>query len=127
MTARTEIPVAAPGYPAVSFSIGVKAERDVVKIAPRGELDLVTTGQLKRELERVIDAGPSRIVIDLRGVEFLDSTALHILLDAHTQAQHDDWALTIIPGPRPVQRIFEVTRTIDRLPFATANGPAACL
>jgi len=64
-------------------------------------------------------------VIDLRGVEFLDSTGLHALLTARAQAQQDDWEQTIIPGPRTVQRIFEITCTIDRLPFAAGNGRAA--
>ncbi len=67
----------------------------------------------------------SRIVIDLRDVDFPDSTGLHARLDAHAQAQQENWELTIIPGPRAVRRIFEITSTIDRLPFATANGRAA--
>ena len=64
-------------------------------------------------------------MIDLRGVEFLDSTGLHALLTAHAQAQQDNWEQTIIPGPRTVQRSFEITCTIDRLPFAAGNGRAA--
>lgn len=124
MTARSETPIGAPADPRVPFQIAVEAERNGMTITPRGELDLATTGRLQRELEHVIDAGPGRIVIDLRGVEFLDSTALHALLSAHAQAQHDNRELTIIPGPRAVQRIFEITGTIDRLPFATANGRA---
>ena len=125
MTARSEIPTGAPAYPPVPFQIAVEAQRDTVTIAPKGELDLATIGQLQRELGRLIDAPPTRIVIDLRGVEFLDSTGLHALLTAHAQAHQDNWELTIIPGPRAVQRIFELTGTIDRLPFATANGRAA--
>lgn len=125
MTARSEISIGAPAYAPVPLSLAIEAQPDAVKIAPRGDLDLATVGQLQRELERVIDARPPRIVIDLRGVEFMDSTGLHALLNAHTQAQQDNWELTIIPGSRAVQRIFEITATIDRLPFATANGRTA--
>ena len=125
MTARSEIPIGPPAYPPVPFQIAVEAQRDTVTIAPRGELDLATVGQLQRELGRLIDTGPARVVIDLRGVEFLDSTGLHALLAAHARAQRDNWELTIFPGPRAVQRIFEITCTIDRLPFATTNGRAA--
>jgi anti-sigma B factor antagonist len=126
MTARS-MPIGAPAYAPMPFQIAVEAQRDTVTIAPRGELDLATIGQLQRELGRWIDAPPARIVIDLRGVEFLDSTGLHALLNAHAQAQQDNWELTLIPGPRAVQRIFEITCTIDRLPFAAANGRAATL
>lgn len=123
MTARSEILIGAP-TPPPPFSIAIEAQRDAVRIAPSGELDLATVGQLQRELARAIDAGPARIVIDLCGVEFLDCSGLRTLLDAH--AEHDNWELTIIPGPRAVQRMFEITGTIDRLTFATTNGrPAA--
>lgn len=125
MTARSEIPIGPPTPPPVQFVIVVEAQGETVTMAPKGEVDLATVSQLQRELGRLIDAGPGRIVIDLRGVEFLDSTGLHALLTANAQAQHDNWELTIIPGPRAVQRIFELTGTIDRLPFATANGSAA--
>ena len=106
------------------FSIAVEAERGAVTLAPRGELDIFTIDQLQRALERLVDAPTARIVIDLRGLEFLDSTGLHLLVSTHAQAQQDNWDLTIVPGPRAVHRIFEITRTIDQLPFA-ANGHAA--
>jgi hypothetical protein len=48
-----------------------------------------------------------------------------LTLTAHAQAQQDNWELTIITGPRTVQRIFEITCTIDRLPFAAGNARAA--
>jgi anti-sigma B factor antagonist len=121
MTGRSELPIGAPVVLPMPFSITVEPRRDAVKIAPIGELDLATVGQLQSELGGLIDAGFARVVIDLRGVEFLDSSALHALLTAQAQARHDNWELTIIPGPRAVQRIFEITGTINRLPFATAD------
>ncbi|MGZ4247481.1 MAG: STAS domain-containing protein [Solirubrobacteraceae bacterium] len=91
-----------------------------MQIAPRGELDLVTVGRLQRELGQLIDAGFARIVIDLRDLEFMDSTGLHALITAHGRAKQENWELTLIPGPRQVQHIFAITGTIDLLPF-TAN------
>lgn len=106
------------------FTIAVETQSDAAQIAPRGELDLATVEQLRRELGRLTAAGLARIVIDLRGVEFLDSTALHALVTAHSQAQRDGWELAIIQGPRKVQRLFEITSTLDLLPF-TGNGSEA--
>ena len=125
MTDRSEIRITEATIPSLAFSIAVEPRRDAVVIAPTGELDLATAGELERKLAEPIDAGVARIMIDLRGVEFLDCAGLHALLTAHAQAQRDNWELRIIPGPRAVQRIFEVTGTIDLLPFTTANGRAA--
>ena len=125
MADQSESPVDAPVLRPLPFSIAVEARRDAVKIAPRGELDLATIGQLQHALKRLIDTRPARIVIDLRNVEFLDFTGRQTLLTAHAQAQHDNWELTIIPGPPAVQRRFEISCTIDRLPFTTDNGRAA--
>jgi anti-sigma B factor antagonist len=124
MTDRSETPLSAPAAAPTAFSIAVEPQRDAVQIAPRGELDLATVEQLQSPLRELIDGGVARIVIDLRGVEFLDSTGLHALMNAHAQAQRDGWELAIIPGSRTVQRIFEITCTLDRLPF-TANGRPA--
>ncbi len=110
-----------PFEPASAFSIAVERGPDHVRIAPRGELDLANVGRLERELAELIAANFTRITIDLRAVEFLDSSGLHALLTAHAEAQRDHWELSIIPGPPVVQRLFELTSTIDLLPF-TAEG-----
>ena len=106
------------------FSIAVESRPDAVQIAPKGEVDLATVEQVQRQIGQAIAAGTPRIVIDLRGVEFLDSTGLHMLMAANAQAQDEQRELSIIPGTRTVQRIFEITGLIDLLPFATPNGSA---
>jgi anti-sigma B factor antagonist len=105
-----------------SRSVDVQPQRETVEIIPAGELDLATVGHLQSELEKMIEVGFDRIVIDLRPVEFLDSTGLHALLSAQARAEREGWQLAVIPGQRAVQRIFEVTGAIDRLPFIAANG-----
>jgi anti-sigma B factor antagonist len=121
MTDQSNLPIDTPACPPPAFSITIKPRRDAVQVAPTGELDLATVEQLQHNLDELINAGYTRIVIDLRGVEFLDSTALHALIAAHTRAQQDGWTLEIIPATPAVQRIFELTSTLDRLPF-TGNG-----
>jgi anti-sigma B factor antagonist len=122
MRDQSSLPIDPPAVPPPTFSITIKPRCDAVQLAPKGELDLATVEQLQRELDEVIDAGLPRIVIDLRGVEFLDSTALHALIAAHTRAQQDGWTLEIIPATPAVQRLFELTSTLERLPFTDDNG-----
>ena len=76
-----------------------------------GELDLESAPVLEREVIRLRADGHDRIVVDLHGVEFIDSTGLRVLLGLQRAAQRDGRSLSLVPGPRPVQRIFELTAT----------------
>ena len=122
MTDGLKAPIPAPAGPPIGFSILSAPQGKSVQISPAGELDLANIGKLQNELEKLIEGGFARIVIDLRRVEFLDSTALHALLSAHARAHRERWELAIIPGPRAVQRTFDITGTTDRLPFIADNG-----
>jgi anti-sigma B factor antagonist len=107
----------------IDFWIDVEPQRDTVRLIPAGELDIATVGQLQSELDDLIEAGLGQIVIDLRGVEFIDSTGLHLLVEAHERANHEAWQLAIVPGRHDVQQLFEITGTIEQLPFTpNANG-----
>jgi anti-sigma B factor antagonist len=99
------------------FRIDVEQRSDSVRVAPVGELDLATVDKLRAEVDRQLQAGVAQLVLDLRGVRFLDSTGLRfvLVLDADTSANGQELAL--IRGPEVVQRIFDVTQVSDRLRF----------
>ena len=80
-------------------------------MAAVGELDLQSAGVLERAVARLRAGGHDRIVVDLRQVGFIDSTGLRVLLGLHRDAQREGRAISLVPGPRPVQRIFELTAT----------------
>ena len=55
--------------------------------------------------------------IDLRGLEFIDSTGIRLLLTAHQRALRKGHELRIIRGSDRIQRIFALTDLEARLPF----------
>jgi anti-sigma B factor antagonist len=77
----------------------------------QGELDLVTAGVLRREIERHRPgAGP--LVLDLSEVTFVDSTGLVLLMETTRQAAEAGWTLALRRGVSPaVARLLEITRT----------------
>jgi anti-anti-sigma factor len=92
-------------------------ERDRVRIVPVGEVDLATTPRLAEAIDDLRGSGFDHVVLDLRGVTFIDSTGLRLILELHGVAGTDSLTFELIPGPPAVQRIFEATGTLDRLPF----------
>lgn len=105
------------------WSVGrltVRSQRDGVlhTIALEGELDLATAEQLERELLRVEGSDALSIVLDLSALEFIDSTGVRLLLQADARSRANSNRLALLRGPRAVQRVFELTGILDRLPFA---------
>jgi len=93
------------------FCVDVALGRDEIVVEPIGELDLHSAGTLENEVTRLRLDGHERIVVDLSGVEFIDSTGLRLLIGLHRAAQRDGRTITLVPGPRQVQRLFELTAT----------------
>lgn len=106
------------------FTIHCEREHDRYVVAPVGELDLASAWRLERELRRVEASDAGEIVLDLGGVEFIDSTGLQPVLHATARTEHHSKRFMIIPGPDSVQRIFEISGLVSRLPFVDREALA---
>jgi anti-sigma B factor antagonist len=81
----------------------------------RGELDIATAGDLERALLRPRDPG-QRVVLDLAGLRFMDSTGLRVLLRARTEAKTGRWQLYVRNVPANVERLFSISGVQDAVP-----------
>lgn len=88
-------------------------------IALAGELDLPVVPLIRGALARALREPGERLIIDLSALTFIDSSGLYVLLHADKGCRDAGRMLTIRPGPPNVQKVFELTNTIDCLPFAT--------
>ena len=87
-----------------------------VEIAIRGELDLATAPQLTAEFERVAALdGVELVVVDLRRLEFVDSTGLETILRLDSNLRAKGVELAVVRGPRAVERLFSVMQLDARL------------
>jgi anti-sigma B factor antagonist len=75
-----------------------------------GEIDLYTAPRLHGELAAVlVDGMPPRVVIDMSGVEFCDSTGMNVLLSCLRRV-HERGGELEIASPKPaVRKILQVT------------------
>ena len=97
----------------------------VAIVAPTGELDLSGATILEAELDRLAaDPELAGVVLDLRGLEFLDSSGLRLVVLADMQAREAGRRFSLIRGNETVHRVFEITRMSERLDFVDAAETA---
>ncbi|MBV9469467.1 MAG: STAS domain-containing protein [Abitibacteriaceae bacterium] len=86
-------------------------------IAVAGEVELHSAAQLRAELLQACDKERPCIVIDLSGVNFMDSSGIGVIVGALKRARERGGTLSLV-GPQPrVRRIFEITGLLSALPF----------
>jgi anti-sigma B factor antagonist len=78
-------------------------------VAVTGEIDLFTAPELKAMLSEAVEAGRTRIVVDLTETTFLDSTALGVLIGAVKRLRSRDGVLTIVNTDANIAKTFEIT------------------
>lgn len=93
------------------LDIRVVSDRAEATVILDGELDLASADALEDEVRKLRADGFELVVVDLRGVAFLDSTGLRTLLSLRNAAKRKGHRLVLVPGPCQVQRLFELTAT----------------
>jgi anti-sigma B factor antagonist len=115
------------GLPGTMPNLELKTTRNgtVAVVAPTGELDLSGAAVLEDELDRLA-AEPelATVVLDLRGLEFMDSSGLRLVVMADMRARETGRRFTLVRGGDTVHRVFEITRMSERLEFVDAPEDA---
>ncbi|HKC22130.1 MAG TPA: STAS domain-containing protein [Gaiellaceae bacterium] len=82
---------------------------DSFVVAAGGELDLFTSERLREKLADVLELGGRRILVDLTGVSFMDSTALGVLVGAGKELQASGGQMVLVADDPRVKRVIEIT------------------
>lgn len=103
------------------FGVEASDSEGVRRIALVGEFDLAAMPVAEATLAEATANGYAAIEIDLRALTFLDSSGVRSLMITVDRCRDRGMPLTIIPGPRGVQRVFEITGLVDALPFSSPS------
>jgi anti-anti-sigma factor len=103
--------------PRCAFGVDVERSGNAATVAPWGELDIATVRVLEDRLDELRQIGCASVVLDLRQLEFIDSSGVHLALQQHALAQLEGHSFELIAGGRSVQRVFEILGLLDTLPF----------
>jgi anti-sigma B factor antagonist len=89
-------------------------------LALSGELDVASAPMLEATLADICAAGATEVVLDMAGVEFIDSSGLSAIVHGKRLCEEQNCEYSLTPAQRPAQGVFETTGVIDRLPFRDA-------
>jgi anti-sigma B factor antagonist len=94
----------------VELNVSSRFHDDHAIVTISGEIDLYTAPRLHRELVGLLDDSmPARVVIDMSGVEFCDSTGMNVLLSCLRRAREQGGELEIAAPKPAVRKILQVT------------------
>jgi anti-sigma B factor antagonist len=98
---------------------------DAVVVRLEGELELSTVAGVHEALVQALSADCARLVVDLRGLDFLDSAGINALVQAHQRCLGSERSLSLMVAPGHVQRVLEVSGILTLLDHTTEETLAA--
>jgi anti-sigma B factor antagonist len=75
----------------------------------KGEIDVYTAPKLREKLIELVSEGSYDVVVNLEGVDFLDSTGLGVLVGALKRVKAHDGSLSLICTQDKILKIFKIT------------------
>jgi anti-sigma B factor antagonist len=107
-----------PSTPPTGLRYEVARNGTVAWVRPFGELDLDSVHRVEAALEGVHEEGCADIVLDLRGLTFMDSTGLRLVIRWDTAAREGGFRFAIVRGDDVVHRVFRLTGMDGHLTLA---------
>ena len=80
-----------------------------------GELDIATAPRLITALNGAVQEALRSLVVDLSRVDFMDSTGLALLINAHRRLTRRSKGFAVVCPPGPLRRVFEITDMVETL------------
>jgi anti-anti-sigma factor len=96
------------GHSGDLLSIRTAREEDAEVIAPCGELDIDSAAELDRAMQRAEASSAQRIIVDLSGLQFIDSTGIRLLLQAEARSRADGSRLFFMRPAGGVARVLRL-------------------
>jgi anti-sigma B factor antagonist len=99
------------------LTVTAEHEGNSVRVVFEGELDIGGAPAAEEVLHEAEGDAVTELTIDLRGLTFMDSTGLRLVVAADRRARESGRTLRVVRGPAAVQRVFELTGLADKLPL----------
>ena len=104
----------------MDLDLDVTEKNGVAILAVKGEVDVYTAPRLREKLVELVTQGKHRIVVDLEGVEFLDSTGLGVLVGGLKRVRAHEGSLRLVCTQERILKIFRITGLTKVFPSHTS-------
>jgi anti-sigma B factor antagonist len=100
----------------LSVGLDTREREGALHVELSGELDISTAAAVESRLLELEDGNArERLILDLRGVSFLDSSGLSLLVNVDRRLRNDGRRLTVVSGTGAPHRILEVSGLASRI------------
>lgn len=98
-----------------NFLVQTQVADGAIMLTISGELDLVSSPVLEQALEGLGASDARLVMLDMRGLEFMDSTGIHLLVKAHQRAHQAGQRFALIRGSEQVHRMLDLTGVSEQM------------
>ena len=93
----------------MELSLDTRRDGDRAVIEVAGEIDVYTAPQLRDAISDLVSDGVIHLVVDMGGVEFLDSTGLGVLVGGLKRVRAHDGTMRLVCTSERLLKIFRIT------------------
>jgi anti-anti-sigma factor len=112
--------------PSDDFTVEVHRQAGAAVVAPEGEIDVATVDLVRERLRACeAEAEAEVVVLDLRGVGFMDTSGLQLVFETQRRAAQEGFEFVVVRGSRQLQRLFEIAGFGERLRLVDDPAEAA--
>jgi anti-sigma B factor antagonist len=109
----------------VDLSLSTRTEGDKTVVVVGGEIDVYTAPKLRELLVELVSAGNYHLIVDMEGVDFLDSTGLGVLVGGLKRVRAHDGSLRLVCTQERILKIFRITGLTKVFPIHASVDEAA--
>lgn len=110
--------------PHTRFAIDSVGDGETGRLKLSGELDLASVPTLEKAVDQALAGGVRKLVLDLSGVSFVDSSGLRLFIVLSQRAGSEGWKLTMTRPQEQAMTVFVVSGLEENLPFAESASAA---
>lgn len=103
-----------------NLHVDADREPDATIVRLKGEVDLRTSPQLRGAFLDLLDEKPARIILDLTGVSYIDSSGVGTIVELKRRAAKTGSTIVLVGLQPRVQSLFEITK-LDKFFRITQN------